>query len=182
MTTAVTVEDKQVFIRYILKNHTLKRRECVWILNYLISHSEKLHNIHFTEEVHHCPRGIVMTTVNVDSIPFRFFKGNGMTADADRAFHDIRLNPNEKFYIQINFPNKYTCPEYAAVHEENPHDTIIDWKQIEGDRKVAEEFLNHMSKQLHESALMLQIDEALDTGNKELFMQLTGELKTQIVI
>lgn len=177
MTTTVTVEAKKDFIRWILKHYSLKRRECVWILDYLIVHGDLLKNVHFTDEVHHCPRGIVMTTTSMDNIPFRFFKGNGMTADAEKAFHDIRLNPNDKMYIQINFPNKYNNPEYAAVHEENPHDTTIDWKKIEGDRKIAEEFLNHMSKSLHQNALMLQIDEALDNNNKELFMELTSKLK-----
>ena len=43
-----------------------------------------------------------------------------MTADAEKSFHDLRLHPDEKMYIQLNFPNNHTCPQYASVREENP--------------------------------------------------------------
>lgn len=50
MTSSVPIVDKKNFVRWFLKNFQLKRRECVWILNYLLSNDELLENIHFVEE------------------------------------------------------------------------------------------------------------------------------------
>ena len=105
MTSSVPIADKKNFVRWFLKNFQLKRRECVWILNYLLSNDELLENIHFVEEAHYCPRAIVMSSVDSNGVPFRFYKGNIMTSDAEKSFHDLRLYPNENMYIQLNFPN-----------------------------------------------------------------------------
>ena len=108
MTASVSVLDKKEFVRWFLKKYQMKRRECVWILNYLLSHDELLENIHFVEEAHYCPRAMVMSTTDSIGIPFRFYKGNIMTADAEKSFHDLRLHPDEEMYIQLNFPNSTT--------------------------------------------------------------------------
>lgn len=42
MTASVSVVDKKAFVRWFLKNYQLKRRECVWILNYLLSNDDLL--------------------------------------------------------------------------------------------------------------------------------------------
>ena len=66
-----------------------------------------------------------MSTTDSESIPFRFYKGNLMTADAEKSFHDLRLHRDEKMYIQLNFPNSHPVPDYASVREENPFLTIL---------------------------------------------------------
>ena len=33
----------------VLNNYQLKQRECVWILNYLMSHDQLMHKVHFVE-------------------------------------------------------------------------------------------------------------------------------------
>lgn len=99
MTSSVPIIDKKTFVRWFLKNFQLKRRECVWILNYLLSNDNLLENIHFVEEAHYCPRAIVMSSVDSNGVPFRFYKGNIMTSDAEKSFHDLRLHPNESMYI-----------------------------------------------------------------------------------
>ena len=44
-----------------------------------------------------------------------------MTTDAEKSFHDIRLNRDEDIYIQLNFhESSSTLPQYVAVLEENP--------------------------------------------------------------
>ena len=115
MTAMIPVAAKKDFVRWFLKRYKLKRRECVWILNYLLSHEHLLQNVHFTDEAHYCPRAMVMSTTGSESIPFRFYKGNLMTADAEKSFHDLRLHPDDKMYIQLNFPNRHSCPQYASV-------------------------------------------------------------------
>ena len=92
MATPVSVNEKKDFIRWFLNHYQLKRRECVWILNYLMSHDQLMEKVHFVEQAQYCPRGLIMSTHCVDKVPFRFYKENVMTTDAEKSFHDIRLN------------------------------------------------------------------------------------------
>lgn len=176
MTSSVPILDKKTFVRWFLKNFQLKRRECVWILNYLLSNDQLLENIHFVEEAHYCPRAIVMSSVDSNGVPFRFYKGNIMTSDAEKSFHDLRLFPNESMYIQLNFPNIPPSRQYLAVLEENPY--MPKYLHIsEKDRLIAEELLNNSMLVFQEEKLLKEIDEALDQGDKERFYELSNLLQ-----
>lgn len=175
MKASVTNLEKKAFIRWFLKRYDMKRRECVWVLNYIIGHDDLLEKIHFVEEAHFCPRAMVMSTTDSSGIPFRFYKGNIMTADAEKSFHDLRLNADEEMYIQLNFPKIPPNPTYLAVLEENPF--IPRYLQSNfGDKEVAEQLLEASMRVFQEETLLKQIDEAIDQGNKELFLQLSEQL------
>ena len=60
MNTPVSVNEKKDFVKWFLNNYQLKQRECVWILNYLMSHDHLMHTVHFVEHAKYCPRGLVM--------------------------------------------------------------------------------------------------------------------------
>ena len=176
MTAMVPVATKKEFVRWFLKRYKLKRRECVWILNYLLSHEQILQNVHFTDEAHYCPRAMIISTTKSESIPFRFYKGNLMTADAEKSFHDLRLHEDEKMYIQLNFPNSHSCPQYASVREENPF--LPSYLQVsEIDRKTAERLVEESIAAMTTKNLMKGINEALDTNDKERFITLSNLLK-----
>lgn len=175
MKAMVPVAAKKEFVRWFLKRYKLKRRECVWILNYLLSHEQILENVHFTDEAHYCPRAMIISTTKSESIPFRFYKGNLMTADAEKSFHDLRLHEDEKMYIQLNFPNSHSCPHYASVREENPF--LPSYLQVsETDRKTAERLVEESIALMTEETLMKGINEALDTNDKERFLILSTML------
>lgn len=176
MTAMVSVAAKKEFVRWFLKRYKLKRRECVWILNYLLSHEQLLENIHFTDEAHYCPRAMVISTTQSESIPFRFYKGNLMTADAEKSFHDLRLYEDEKMYVQLNFPNNHSCPNYASVREENPF--LPSYLQVsETDRLIAERLVKESIASMTQEVLRKRIDEALDMNDKEGFITLSAMLK-----
>ncbi len=172
---SVPLNEKRVFIRWFLKNYQLKRREGVWILNYLLSNEALLEHVHFVDEAHYCPRAIVMSTVDTTSIPFRFYKDNIMTSDAEKAFHDLRINSTDEIYFQLNFPSIPPNPLYLAVLEENPYapDIFIHEK----DRVAAQQLLENSVLEFQEHMLLKQIDEALDTGDKERFFELSNLLQ-----
>ena len=176
MTSSVPISDKKIFVRWFLKNYQLKRRECVWILNYLLSDDKLLEKVHFVEEAHYCPRAIVMSSVDSNGVPFRFYKGNIMTADAEKSFHDLRLNPDDVMYIQINFPSIPPHRVYLAVLEENPY--MPKYLHIsEKDRVIAEQLLKNSMRAFQEERILKEIDEALDQGNKERFFELSSLLQ-----
>ncbi|GGE56383.1 ReoY family proteolytic degradation factor [Priestia taiwanensis] len=176
MTTPVSVNEKKDFVKWFLGNYQLKQRECVWILNYLMSHDQLMRKVHFVEHAKYCPRGIVMSANCVKESPFHFYKQNVMTTDAEKSFHDIRLNREEDIYIQLNFKDSFKNAQYVAVVEDNPYLP----KNLEGnekDRMIAERVLEE-SIQVYQRKKVLQlIDEALDRQDKEAFEQLTERLK-----
>ncbi|MBU8638961.1 MULTISPECIES: ReoY family proteolytic degradation factor [Bacillus] len=175
MQTPVSVNEKKEFIRWFLNHYQLKRRECVWILNYLMSHDSLMEKVHFVEQAEFCPRGIIMSTHCVDEVPFRFYKENIMTTDAEKSFHDIRLNKQQDLFIQLNFRSAYRSPEYAAVLEINPH-IPKDLYENEKDKDLAEKVLEHSIATFQKERLMKEIDEALDRHDQETFNKLAREL------
>jgi uncharacterized protein YpiB (UPF0302 family) len=175
MATPVSVNEKKDFIRWFLNHYQLKRRECVWILNYLMSHDQLMEKVHFVEQAQYCPRGLIMSTHCVDKVPFRFYKENVMTTDAEKSFHDIRLNREEDIYIQLNFHASNQKHQYAAVLEENPF--MPNHLQVnEKDGLIAEEFLNYSIERFQHEKLLHLIDEALDKQDREAFQVLTKKL------
>jgi uncharacterized protein YpiB (UPF0302 family) len=175
MATPVSVNEKKDFIRWFLNHYQLKRRECVWILNYLMSHDQLMEKVHFVDQAQYCPRGLVMSTHCIDKVPFRFYKENVMTTDAEKSFHDIRLNRDEEIYIQLNFNASNQAHQYVAVLEENPY--MPKHLQInETDREVAEQFLKASIERFQREKLLSQIDEALDKQDRSGFLNLTKQL------
>lgn len=173
--TPVSVHEKKDFIRWFLNHYQLKRRECVWILNYLMSHDQLMKKVHFVEHAQYCPRGLIMSTHCVDEAPFRFYKSNIMTTDAEKSFHDIRLNRDEEIYIQLNFKSAYSTYQYAAVLEENPFmpksNTIN-----EKDKILAEQFLEKTILSFQRKKILQEIDEALDRHDEAAFLRLSEQL------
>jgi uncharacterized protein YpiB (UPF0302 family) len=177
MATPVSVNEKKDFIRWFLNHYQLKRRECVWILNYLMSHDQLMEKVHFVDQAQYCPRGLVMSTHCIDKVPFRFYKENVMTTDAEKSFHDIRLNRDEEIYIQLNFNASNQAHQYVAVLEENPY--MPKHLQInENDREVAEQFLKASIERFQRERLLSQIDEALDKQDRSTFINLTKQLNS----
>ena len=176
MTASVSVMEKKEFVRWFLKRYQMKRRECVWILNYLLRHDDLLQKVHFVEEAHYCSRAMVMSVTESTGVPFRFYKGNLMTADAEKSFHDLRLHPNEDMFIQLNFPLVPPSSEYLAVLEENPF--MPKYLHInDKDRLIAEEVLKNSMHSFREENILRQIDEALDTNDKDKFIELSKLLQ-----
>lgn len=177
MAAPVSVNEKKDFIRWFLNHYQLKRRECVWILNYLMSHDQLMKKVHFVESAQYCPRGLIMSTHCVDEVPFRFYKSNIMTTDAEKSFHDIRLNRDEEIYIQLNFKSCYSSYQYATVLEENPYmpKSMIS---NEKDQLLAQEFLEQSILAFQRTHLLQKIDEALDQHDEQSFRILTEKLNS----
>ena len=174
MSPTVSVEDKKIFVRWLLKRYQMKRRESNWILSYLLTHDQLMEKVHFVEEAHYCARSMVITVTESNGVPFRFYNGNIMTADAEKAFNDLRLHPDENMYLQLNFPNT-TAIEYLAVLETNE---FIP-KYLHGnekDREFAEKVTQHLIMLQTEQAYGQMIDDALDKRDKEKFMALSRKV------
>lgn len=175
MQTSVSLKDKKSFIRWFLNNYQLKKRESVWILNYLLNHDEILTHVRFVRDARFSPRGITMTSYCSTEAPFRFNKKQIVTTDADKSFHDIRLNQDEPLYIQLNFKNANQNPVYAGVLEENPH-LPGDYSITSTDRLLARKLLDQSLYTYRLRQIEKMIDESLDDRDYDKFLTWSGEL------
>lgn len=174
----VSVSEKKDFLKWFLNSYQLKRRECAWLLNFLLSDDKIMEKVHFVKEAEYCPKGMIISTVDVDNIPFCYYRNNRIVLDTEKAFHDIRLNKEEDVYIQLNFPNAHLNSQYFAVLETNPfspsgglHNNV--------DRLEVEQLIAHVMKKFRKEQLLKEIDQALDKKDKERFIELTNQLKNE---
>lgn len=175
MQTPISAQDKKSFIQWFLNHYQLKKRESVWILNYLVNHNELLENVHFVRDAKFCPRGIIMTSHCSNEAPFRFYKKQLVTTDAEKSFHDIRLNQHEPLFLQLNFNKSYQNPTYVAVLENNPY-TPEDYSVTKDDKDLAAHLLNKMLYDYKKNLLVQEINRSLDEKDQKRFMRFTNQL------
>ncbi|MFC4387653.1 ReoY family proteolytic degradation factor [Gracilibacillus marinus] len=173
--TSIKVEDKKTFINWFLGNYQLKKRESVWILNYLMNHDEVLAHVHFVLEARFCPRAMIISTHCSKDIAFRFYKKHIVTTDADKSFHDLRLHNNEPIYIQLNFKNAKRSLEYMKVLEDNPF-IPDDYFLSSKDKEHVDEWLNYSIYHFKKQEILNQINNALDNRDEVLFKKYTEKL------
>ncbi|MEN1969706.1 ReoY family proteolytic degradation factor [Lentibacillus sp. N15] len=171
----IETADKKVFLKWFLDNHTLKIRQSVWILNYILNHQELLSNVHFVQDVRFCPRGIFISTTNSKELPFKYFDGNTIHTNAEKVFDDLRSDHGQPLYIELNFKNVNQTIEYINVLEENPF-IPLDYHIGEKESKLAEQFLIQSILQKQKVDIKQLIDQALDNHDKDRFYQLSKEL------
>lgn len=175
MSNMVPVMDKKAFLRSFLKRHQLKRRECAWLLNYLMNDDTLMERVHFLNQSEGTPKALVISAQGIEQIPFSFRKKHHVTTDCEKAFHDIRLNQTEDIYIELHFQERLTCPQYLAVLEDNPYLPETQERAQAFERK-AEALLQESVRLFQLKKLSEAIDEALDNGDKETFMELSERL------
>lgn len=176
MSTIVSVHEKKTFIKWFLKTYELRKRECTWILKYLVQHEKHLEQVHFVRDTDVCPRAMIMSTHCSNSLPFRFSKHSISTEDVEKSFHDLRLDYREPLYIQLNFHNAHQCPFYARVLEENPF-TQQHLYVTDVERHYGERILNDAIYDSQVKILKKDIDHALEQRDKQTFIRLSEQLK-----
>ncbi|MCO6017725.1 MULTISPECIES: ReoY family proteolytic degradation factor [Carnobacterium] len=177
MSIKISLETKKAFLSLFLDRYQLKRRESMWIINYLLNHDVILSRVHFVEAVETTPRGMALSTVGTQEAPFQFYKEGTIFNDPEQAFHEVRLNWNDDLYVELFFQDQWQVPEYLAVLEDNPfhrwNDTISD--QIKTD---VEEALLTLTLAKQKTELLKKIDDALESQNKEDFIELSAALNS----
>ncbi len=176
MSNIISVVDKKDFLKSFLQHYELKRRECAWLLNYLMNDDKLMERVHFVEKAELTPKALIISTKGVDSIPFSFHKQQHVTTDAEKAFHDIRLNPEEEIYIEFRFIGAKQYSPYLAVLEDNPF--LPENRELaEMFRRETEELIATSLRQFRRTRILAEIDHALDQGDKDLFERLVNELQ-----
>lgn len=177
MNSNIKFNEKVDFISWFLKNYRFKRRECVWMLNYLISNKKNLDKVVFSTDVKYCKNSFVISSDSVDGKSFVYYKDGKESFDAEEAFKDLSNSENEVFYIELLFPERNSCYQYQSVVEENPFipDELKN-KYYQLNKQISESLLSGLSLKFEKDYLCSKIDIALDNRNYKDFMRLTEKL------
>ena len=133
-----------------------------------------LKKIHFVDDINGCTRAMVMSCQCTDEKPFEFYKNNVTSTDAEKAFHDTRLNRDEDTNIRLNFSNKHKDHKYVGILEENPF--VDDEDDESSDSEAAKNFLDYCLATFKREQLLKRIDEAIDKNQRRVFNKLVKEL------
>lgn len=176
MNDRVQLKEKKQFLKWFLQRYQMKRRESMWILNYLLNHDIVLNKAKFVESVEKTPRGIRMSAVGTDTEAFKFYKDGHAFDNPEQAFHEVRLNWHTDLYIELIFSDAWMSSEFVSVLEDNPFASWNDSISQELSQEV-NMAIDQFQLQERKNEVTREIDEALEADNKVRFFELTNELK-----
>lgn len=167
------VERKRNFLKRFVAHHTLRKREAKWIIDYWLRHPEKLGNVHFVTNASVSPRSLVMTAYGFDGEPFRYRRGDLVTINPEKAYHDIRLHEGP-IYVELNFQGMMIDETWVDIVEQNPFEPVVEVKDEVS--SSAQTVIQASVAQFEEERLLIEIDKALDRRDENLFRNLTTQL------
>jgi len=170
----ISIDDKRSFLKWFLRHYQLKNRECVWLLNYILSDNQMINILRFVDTITDCPRAMMISEKSTQDPPFLYRKGTVETNQPEKAFHDIRLDTTELIYVKLIFPDSSRSSEYVSVLEDNPY--ALKQLQIQYS-KMAEQFLEESMKNFRRQKIYDCIDKALENRDKAQFDRLLEEWK-----
>lgn len=171
----IDVADKRDFLVWLINNVSFQRREVIWILNYLINHEAILKNIHIVEQADKTPRGLIFRDASQPEDSMILTISGQPFTSSDQIFHEIRLHWQQPLYLECIFPNSWQNPQYLSVLEDNP---AVPWNEVVSPEIIQEVEL-YMAKEAQTAQLQhlyQQIDEALEKGEQEAFLELSEEI------
>lgn len=176
MSARIQLKEKKKFLKWFMKNYPMKRRESMWILNYLLNHDIVLNKTHFVEYAGETPRGIKIVSREVEHDSFRFYKDGIESQDPEKAFHEIRLNWHSDLYVELVFPNPYAHLPFVNIVEDNPYARWNDMMNEEFERYI-DNALDYFQLSSAKQALIDEIDTSLLENDSASFYRLTQVLK-----
>lgn len=168
---------KRDFISWFLKNQQLKKREAIWIINYIMSNDNLLERVRFVENAKHCPCGLVISTTDTKGSALRYYKNRKVFSDGERIFNDIRASEGELIYIQLNFLTREPNLAYLELLEDNPY-SPNEASLTEEEQQYINDFLHESLSIFQKKQLEEQIDAALDARDEARFTALCQQLQS----
>lgn len=169
----ISVDEKKHFLKWFISRYELKAKECIWLLNYILSDDHLISLLRFVQSIEKCPRAMFISERCTKSVPFLYRKERVETNEPEKAFHDIRLYQDDPIYLQLDFVGVAQSAPYLSVLEDHPF-AASDLEERYG--KEADQFMHHSEKAFLLEKLNLQIDQALKEKDEGRFRALTNQL------
>jgi len=171
----INVAEKKSFLVWLVNNISFRKREVIWILNYLINHEAILNNVSFVEHAQKADRGLQITSAEIDQEPIVLFLQGKMFTDTDQIFHEIRMNWKDPLYLECIFDRALQNTDYLSILEDNPYSP---WKENISEETIQkiDAYFEEEERNARMNLLREQIDQSLEDGNYEAFLELSNEL------
>ncbi|MED1863291.1 YpiB family protein [Fictibacillus nanhaiensis] len=168
----ITTEMKKEFVKWLLNTYQLAQKEHTWLLNYLSSTNEQLEKVHFVDvfEDTHKKRIILHTNCSHKPGHFEFNLNGNILGEPEKTFHNIRRNPEEHVFVKLIYRDKAQSMEWGDICE------AYSTPKFTGFEVAAQLILDQSFETFNIMQLQKEIDNALETGDKALFMKLTDQL------
>lgn len=161
----IKAEDKKEFMKWVIKNEQLPKREALWILNYMLS-APTISNLTFVDTFEESEDALlfIYTKSGEDRMKkFGLISEGRVEINPEKIFHYVREN-NNKVKIYIDFKNKYQNEKYLKVLESQSTEHYLT-------PQVLEE-ANSIIRKMERENILKMIDKALDQKDEEMFMEL----------
>ncbi|MCR8968964.1 YpiB family protein [Facklamia sp. 7083-14-GEN3] len=157
------IQDKHLFLNWIILNHPHPNREIMIFLAYLQMKPSELQWIEFSHDVIYAPRGIKIAYPPLQDQALVYYKEDYIYHRIDQAFHDFRLNSLKKdqpFYLEFDIADYQLEAMQRGVLKENPF-VPIQMKDLD----QVNQSLDQISRQAYKRIIMNKINDALEKNN-----------------
>ncbi len=163
-----STQAKKDYIRWFLKTQKLKREEARELLRFVLRSEELIARIDFVEDVTPYRDALLVSAQGTGTYPFLFRTNGQVIQDVKEAMKLLKGAPPRRLKVWLSFGK---TPEVGAVGSDDKTIRLLSRaQQLLGD--WAEEY---EMRQKMASDIMERIHEALDSGNRDAFMELSSE-------
>lgn len=169
----IHIEKKKEFIRVLLSEYVFKRREVVFLLNFMYQNEDILEKTHFVDDPENLNNVLIMKTrgSKTDEPDFNFIADDEIILDVEEAFKFIKDNKERDYYVVIIAKNLFDFESYVEVLEENSKANLpAEYGEI------ADEIIEKIQKDFQIKYIREKIDEAIDNNDREAFLKYSNEL------
>jgi uncharacterized protein YpiB (UPF0302 family) len=167
---------KKNFLHWFIENHQFQSAGSKQVLLELVE-TELLSKVHIIMDGSNSRPLLVISTEGTGMPPVLLKTPDATISDPQSILSQIQLFKESPFYLTLYFSDRSTCEPHQAVIEEIPtpvEETAAQQVLIDFELSLWREAIKH---EMDRAQLMIQIDQALDEGNKRKFTRLVKKLK-----
>ena len=169
----VSIDDKIHFLKWFLRNHSLKKIEAKWLLDYIAAYPKLMERLHFVSDAKAYEESILISTKEMGTPSFIHRNKDLISHDIEQYYLAHTKNSDREIFVELNFPNRHSCNRYLTVLIEDPKTATLSYFE----KMEVENIINHSMHTFKENQLLSDIDKALDEHNAPEFFRLSGELR-----
>lgn len=173
--------EKVEFLRWISKNQEMVYREGKWLIAFLLVNPLLVEKFEFiiNGDQYKMDKALILSAYRSDDKEnlielydrgFLFYNEGKLITEIQGIIKHIEES-KDPIYVEINYKNYKTCPNYINVlSKKEDSKSVAEIEELDS-------LLAHITEMTQMNQLLKQIDESLISGDKEMFYQLTKELK-----
>lgn len=177
MQEAYSVYQKKRYVRWFLDTYELKNPRTAKILNFIANDDELLQKIYFVEDVRRLPNALIVSATDASTVSFLCRINDVYYEDIDELIKVLEVEPPEELFVRLSFNREFLC--FMC-------ETVLDLKPEVGNKMFYYQVIRNLEDEINrrfyekgksKEVLITQIDEALLSGDRDLFQRLSAEYK-----